>query len=68
MGAPGAARRRQMVFCICENLEVMRFSRGFSQMRQQRRASGEPRSRSNQIRPGRRAQLPSLCHPSRRRR
>lgn len=31
-----------MVFCICENLEVMRFSRGFSQMRQQRRASGEP--------------------------
>lgn len=31
-----------MVFCICGNLEVMRFSRGFSQMRQQRRASREP--------------------------
>lgn len=31
-----------MVFCICGNLEVMRFSRGFSQMRQRRRASGEP--------------------------
>lgn len=43
MGAPGAARRRQMVLCICGNLEVMRFSRGFSQMRQQRRSSREPR-------------------------
>lgn len=64
MGAHRTVRRRQMLLCICGNLEVMRFSEDFLRWGNRAGLRGAGRGTSNQICPGRRAQLPSFYHPS----